>query len=432
MTPKRFVFVLNKPNRETAVMNSIAREIRKEVPDATIRLIRFDPDFVPAVMAVRPEVIFTYPMTSVGLSLPYYLFKHHFRSKVVCFRAEGIIDPASPQSVANHVGYDAYGSTLVDYELFWGPGPAKLIGDELLKRGKVSSPGRIRAFGYPRLERYFGIAPAEGYAALPEAVLQKLSRYGRARTLLFATGFHFANYNRETIYAAKDLNAEEKEHELLGIIEEVKRFRASWIDSIRRAAVAHPELLFVLKKHPIERRPDYETLEDVPNVLYVADDIDIADLMERSGLFFHYGSTSLVDAYLAGVPGIYVHSTEERCHNWFPDLGWPSARSVTPDEFASVVEDFRAGRIRQDRADPAIQAVLDWNFNIRDGEPYRPAAALAEFLLSPEPAQKVSFYDPYLWRALWWYYYPAARRRFGPPVKKALRSVRELLQPSRR
>lgn len=428
MTPSRFVFVLNKPNRETAVMNAIAREVRKRVPDAKIYLIRYDADFIPAVMAVRPEVILTFPMTSVGLSLPYYLFKHHYGCKVVCFRAEGILDPTSAQSAANHVGYDSYGPTLVDYELFWGPGPAALIGDELLKRRRVSSPDRIRAFGYPRLERYFGIPPAEGFAALTEIMVSRLAMYGRERTLLFATGFHFANYNRETIHAAKDLNAEEKEQDLLAVIEEVKRFRANWADAIRDAAGAYPDLLFVLKKHPIERKEDYAALAELPNLLYVAEDIDIADLMERSAVFFHYGSTSLVDAYLAGVPAIYVHSSERRCHEWFPDLGWPSVCSITPDRIKDMVGEFRDGRIRQSWDDAAIRGVLEWNFNIQNGVPYHPAAAIAEFLLTPEPPQAVSLIDPYLWRALKWYYYPAARRRIGPLVKKGLRSMRKFLQ----
>jgi hypothetical protein len=312
----------------------------------------------------------------------------------------------------------------VDGEIFWGPGPAKLIGDALLAAGKLSAPERIQCFGYPRLERYFGIAPPEGSSALPEALTARLAQFGRERTVLLATGFHFANYTREMIFAAKDLDAENRCEELLGIIEEVKRFRTSWIQNVRRAAQDNPELLFVLKKHPIERREDYGALEGLENVLYAWQDVDIGDLIERAAAFFHYGSTSLADAYLARIPAVYVHSGEARCHAWFPDMGWPSARSVTSDRIPDVVREFRAGHIVQDDRDPRIKAVLEYNFNIRDGEPYRPSRRIAEYLLGDHPQQPISLLDPHMWRALSRHHYLRLRRAVGRPVKRALRAAR--------
>ena len=426
---KRILFVLNKPNRELAIMNAIRREIAELAPDAETRVVPYDTTFMDEVLAFRPDVMMTFPMTSVGLAEPYYVFKHLFGTRVFCFRAEGIIDPGSPHSVANHVGYDAYGPTLVDGEVFWGPGPAKLIGDALLVVGKLSSAERVRCFGYPRLERYFGAIPAEGLAVLPEPLRARLAAAGRQRTVLLATGFHFANYTRDMIFAAKDLDAENRCDELLQIIEEVKRFRRSWIEGVRQAARENPELLFVVKKHPIERREDYSALEGIDNVLYVWQDIDIGDLIERAAVFFHCGSTSLADAYLARVPAVYVHSREPRCHRWFPDMGWPSARSATSEQIADVVREFRAGGVAHDDRDPGIRAVLDYNFNIRDGEAYTPSRRIAEYLLQDHPAQRISLFDGHRWRALVRYYYLKLRRRVGPPVKRALRAAWARLQP---
>jgi surface carbohydrate biosynthesis protein len=425
---KRILFILNKPNRELAIMNAIRREIADLAPDAETKVVPYDARFMDEVLAFRPDVMMTFPMTSVGLAEPYYVFKHLFGTQVYCFRAEGIIDPGSPQSVSNHVGYDEYGPTLVDGEIFWGPGPAKLIGDALLAANKLSSPDRVNCFGYPRLERYFGAAPIEGSAILSEPVRARLEAYGRKRTILLATGFHFANYTREMIFAAKDLDAENRCDELLGIIEEVKRFRASWIEGVLRAARESPDLLFVLKKHPIERREDYSALEEFKNVLYVWQDVDIGDLIERAAAFFHYGSTSLADAYLARVPAVYVHSREPRCHQWFPDMGWPSARSVTSEQIPEVVGEFRAGRIVHDEGDPGIKAVLDYNFNIRDGEAYQPSRRIAQYLLQDHQPQRVPVFDAHRWRALSRYYYFKLRRTVGRPIKKALRSAMARLQ----
>ena len=425
---KRFLFVLNKPNRELAIMNAVKREIVALAPDSEVKVVPYNAGFMEEVLAFRPDVMMTFPMTSVGLAEPYYVFKRLFGTRVFCFRAEGIIDPGSPQSVSNHVGYDRYGPALVDGEIFWGPGPAKLIGEALLAGNKLSDPARIQCFGYPRLERYFGIAPPEGASALSRALEARLAAFGPARTVLLATGFHFANYTREMIFAAKDLDAENRCEELLGIIEEVKRFRASLIDGVYRAARDNPDLLFVLKKHPIERREDYRALEDVANVAYVWEDVDIGDLMERAAIFFHYGSTSLADAYLARIPAVYVHSREARCHNWFPDMGWPSACSVTSEHIPEAVRDFRAGRIAQDERDPRIKAVLEYNFNIRDGEEYRPSRRIAQYLLADHGLQRISWLDTHMWRALSRHYYLRLRRAVGQPVKRALQAARARLQ----
>jgi hypothetical protein len=420
----RFVFVLNKPNRELSIMNAIKHEMAALDPTVDVKILPFDSRFMEAAVAHRPDAILTYPMTGVGLSSPYYVLKHLFGSKIFCFRAEGIIDPGNPQSVSNHVGFDRYGPGLVDYEVFWGPGPAKLIGDALLRLGKLSSPQRIMCFGYPRLERYFGVTPPDGFLPLSQAIERKLATYGKGCTILFATGFHFANYTRETIFAARDLDAENRCDELLGIIEEVKRFRASWVEGVSQAARENPDILFVLKKHPIESRQDYVQLEQLDNILYVWQDVDIADLIERAALFFHYGSTSLADAYLARVPAIYLYSAEARCRKWFSDMGWPSARSVSSDRITQIVSDFRAGLIVHDPHDPRVKSILDYNFNIRDGEPYRPSQAVARLLLEhDEPAQSVAL-DPHMWRAVAHHYYLRTRRLIGPPMKRALRAMR--------
>jgi len=423
MSFKRILFILNKPNRELAIMNAICREIAALAPQTETKVIPYDGSFVDEVVAFRPDVVLTFPMTSVTLAAPYYIFKHLFGTRVCCFRAEGIIDPSSPSSVANHVGYDRYGPTLIDGEIFWGPGPAKLIGDALVASNKLSSMERVKWFGYPRLERYFGVPPADGADELPAAVAARLAKHGREHTVLFATGFHFANYNREMIFAAKDLDAENRCDELLSMIEEVKRFRAGWIEAISRTAGENPELLFVLKKHPIEKREDYAALEDLPNVLYVWQDIDIGDLIERAGIFFHYGSTSLADTYLASVPAIYVYSREAGCRNWFPDMGWPSAQSVPADAIPGAVRDFRTGRIVYDNNDPRVKAVLDFNFNIREGEPYRPSRKIAEFLLQDGSPQRVALLDRYKWRSLCRFYYYRLRRIVGRPIRNALRAA---------
>ena len=147
------------------------------------KIIRYDDRFMAEVLAFRPDVMLMFPMTSVTLAVPYHVFKHLFGTRDFCFRAEGIVDPNSPSSLSNHIEYDRYGATLVDGDIYWGPGSAKLIGDALVARGKLSSPERVRCFGYPRIVRYFGIPPAATAVEPPQSLASRLVASEGCRTV---------------------------------------------------------------------------------------------------------------------------------------------------------------------------------------------------------------------------------------------------------
>ena len=418
---RRVLLVLNKPNREGPVMQSIAKALLSQDASLHVKIVAFDSHFFDAVLDFRPNIILTYPMTAVGLASFYYVFKFLFHCIVICYRTEGIVVAGSKSNIANHVGYDRYGARLVDYEIFWGDNSASAIGPVLLEQNKLSSRERVKVFGYPRLEKYF--QPEEDESAeLPTEISARLQEYGRARTVLLATGFHFANYTRADIFAAKDLDAENQEQELLAAIEGVKEFRAAWINSIIVAATSRPDFFFVLKKHPIERREDYMQLAKLPNVLVVWQDLDIAHLMRASGLFFHYGSTTLADAYLARVPAVHVHSPDPRCSNWYQDLGWPSDRKIFVEEISETVNEYAAGQLHFKMTE-AMWKVLKQQFAIDDPAEYHPSKRIAEFLLTRRGPQRISIADSYLWRAILVHYLPKVRRIVAPPVKRVLQAM---------
>ena len=103
----------------------------------------------------KPDVILTFPFTCTGFAAWYYVFKLFFRCKILSLRAEGVVDLSSEYNIQWAIGFDHYGSRLVDYELFWGSQVAEAIGRNLLKQGKLSSMDRVKIVGYPRLEPYF-------------------------------------------------------------------------------------------------------------------------------------------------------------------------------------------------------------------------------------------------------------------------------------
>lgn len=393
----KILLVLNKPNREMPIMEAIKREVLALDPRAQVEITEMvAAGFNKFVFAFRPDVIMTFPFTVEGFSRWYYLFKVLLGSRIVSLRAEGVIDFEYDYSVQWAVGFDDYGDTLVDCELFWGEKMARVVGGELLRQGKLSSMERTRVVGYPRLESYFrnGDAPA---AVLPERLACRLAAYPRSRTLLFITGFHLANYTRQNLFDAGDLNAEEMIDELLEAVERSKRFRAAWIESVTRAATENPDALIVLKKHPIEKREDYEHLSALPNVLFVYEDIQVEELIPHASVFFHYGSTALADAYLTGIPAIYVYSPDNQ--QWYTDLGWPSSRRVHVGDVPATVRDVLEHGLAFERT-PEVDRVLHEIFNIAPGRAYAPAREIAKVLLEPAPPQRISPFDRHLIRAV--------------------------------
>lgn len=392
----RILLVLNKPNREIPIMEAIRREVLALAPDARVELHELvRPDFNAFVLRFRPHVILTYPFTCVGFSRWFYVFKLLLRCRVVCLRAEGVVDLSSQRSIDWATGYDTYGPGLVDAELFWGPRVAAVIGANLVRQGKLSGLERVRSVGYVRLESYFdpGVKPR----ALPGAIERFLDGAPRGRTALFITGFHMANYTRADLLRAADLDAEHRLDELLGWVEATKRLRASWIQMVRQVALDNPDLRLLLKKHPIEQASDYDALAGLQNLTFVHQDIEIQDLVGRCGLFLHYGSTAAVDAYLSRIPTVLIESDDWRAAG-FSDLGWPATyRCDVAEVPAFVARHARTPMPFETSAD--VARVLHDVFSIEPGRPYRPAAEIAAILVSDERvASPVN--DPWFWRAV--------------------------------
>lgn len=414
------LLVLNKPNRESVIMEAIKTEILNFDNNARVRIQEFNRTFIRDILQFKPNVIVTFPMTCLGLSSIYYIFKLLFKCSVVCFRAEGIFDFNSPKNIEAHIGYDKYGPRLVDYEIFWGERPAKVLGDVLIRQKKLRSDGNIKYYGYPRLERYFSQKDKPALAVLPKRVAEKIATYSKDKIVFFITGFHFANYTKSDLYAAKDLDAEHRCEELLQIVDVIKSFRKQWVMAVFESAKAHPDLLFMVKKHPIEKIEDYTTFLDHKNILYIYEDIDIADLMPLTGLFFHYGSTSLADTYLSGIPSVFVYSDNEQCRAWYPDMGWPSTSQVHVSSIPQKIDEFISGKLVF-RFTPDMSQVLKDNFNFERDAAYRPSAEIAQLLLNCRPTPRIYWSDIYFWKAIYIYSARFFWKKLEKFIKKILR-----------
>lgn len=378
-------------------MESIKRELISLRHDAIVEIREMDsPHFNRFVLKFRPQVILTFPLSCKGYSRWYYIFKLLLDTKIFSFRAEGAVNFDFEYSVAWSVGYDSYGKTLVDYELFWGEKLGKIVGHHLVQQGKLSSMDRVKTVGYPRLEAYFENDP-RSEPLLPSRIREKLSHYPKTKIVFCITGFHLADYSKQDLFDAKDLDAENRLDELLEAVNISKRFRSEWIANIIRSAEENPEALIIVKKHPIEKCEDYDVLREINNILYIYEYIQVQDLISYAGIFFHYGSTAVVDAYLAGVPSIYAYSEANK--EWYADLGWPSTLKVPISEMGNTIKNFLSGSIHY-RSTPEMRKTLKEIFDLEPGQPYHPAHKVAEILLDPTPPQKIYLSDLFFWISL--------------------------------
>lgn len=392
---KRIVLIIGKPSREAPIMASIKKEILSLAPQTEIRVWeRFSPSLYQDVAEFKPDVILTTPFNAVGLSRIFYLFKFYLKCKVISLTDEGVVDFNVPNNVAWAVGMDRYGKSLIDYEIFWGPKMAREIGGRRLAQGKISSAERNKVIGYPRLQSYFTNDLSD--LPLPSRVQSRLTSFEKKNVVLFITGFQLANYTKEDLFNAGDLDAENKCDELLVAVERAKKYRQEWIEQILIAANENKDMLIVVKKHPVEKLKDYPQFENVANILHVYEDCELQSVMQYAGLFVHYGSTSLVDAYLLQVPSVYVYAEGA---NWYTDLGWPSSRKTHLHEVLNVISEYKNGLVQFELI-PQMQQIMFDMFNIEVGKPYNPSKTIAELLLSDEPPLRIPLTDRYLWRAL--------------------------------
>lgn len=397
LEPVKVLLVLNSYDRENSIMESIKREILTLRPNATVKIKRFDArGIIRFTFNYRPNVILTYPFASIGFSYWYYVFKFFMRLKIVVLRVEGVVDFNNEFNVMSHVGFDKYGKSLVDTEIFWGSKTASVLGQKLLEQRKISSAERVKVAGYPRLESYFDTNLHKS-PGLPASLKKSLSGYKKKNILFFVTGFHMANYSRKNLIEAGDLDAGNNMEDLLERVENSKKIRTEWVDSIIAAAEKNPDMLFLVKKHPSETRENYKDFEDRHNIIFVYDVIDLNAIIPNVGIFFHYGSTSLVDAYLSRTLSVYVYSKHNK--EWYSDKGWPSSVKANIDDICQVIERYRAGKYLFELTGGMRQVLKDI-FNIQDGKQYEPAKHIAHLILDTSRPQRILLLDPYLWRAV--------------------------------
>jgi surface carbohydrate biosynthesis protein len=415
---KRIVIILNHADRERRNINKLKKAINHNNPSIEVHILPYrDKSFVFKVLEISPQVIMTFPFTAATTSRAFYLLKYLLNCVLVSFRAEGIMNLESEIQRKAFTGFEKYGVNLVDYEIFWGPGMARTIGNMLLEQSKISSLDRINWFGSPIVEDY--VKPSyEGSCSLPDHISKKISQYSKERIVLIATGFLFAEYTDKNILVAGDIvdrssvTFQQDFEEAQNAVQLCRRFREMWIDVIIRNALKYSNLLFVVKTHPQEivvyrnkNVAPYEIFNKYNNILLINETIPFRSLINESSLLFHYGSTTSIEAYLSQVPSVFVDSKQLDLKGnkllFTADIGIPSTISADISEVSSIISKHHEYPIPFELNDETERKLNEF-FGYKRGGEYDPSNRIAKFLISlfNEKGQLIPYDDIYLARAI--------------------------------
>jgi hypothetical protein len=420
MSNERILLVLNHAIRERTHFEAIRRQILELAPSVKVEILEYrDVMFLQKAIDFRPQVIMTFPFTAVTIADRFYPIKFLTNCRIITYRAEGGLLDYSGVIVENtfFVGYDRYGPTLVDRELFWGRKMAAYAVPLLLKQDKLSSPDRIGVVGYPEYESYFG-SLNDGSPDLPSEIAKRISCYSKERIIFLVTGFHGSLYTKEDIINAKDWydplapDADEKLRWALTEVENIGRFKQYWIEKTLESAKSNPEVLHILKCHPLEsliqekkKHDPYTSLNGYPNILYVQN-VPVRPLLQRCGLFLHYGSTTLAESILLKIPSAFVYSEAIYPRRKDSDFAKLSTMLVDIAELPKVVAEHLRTPARFELTPQMEKALFDV-FNINSAHLagnllYRPSREIALVLVNSlnEAPQSVEPEDPHLLRSM--------------------------------
>ncbi len=113
-------------------------------------------------------------------------------------------------------------------------------------------------------------------------------------------------------------------------------------DMLRKAVEDHPDVLFVMKRHPNEANPSITkenpnemiALRDYPNVLYITANENLHDIISASDIWTGFETTTAIEAWLMGKQTLFINPDPDfNRTNIFK--GNPLIR--TPEEFSRII-----------------------------------------------------------------------------------------------
>lgn len=382
--------------REVILENNPQNEVYVEDFDACYRIYLYRPDVI----------VSTLPRDNLGASLLTFA-KYLYGSVIITMPTEGLMS-LDEDILEKVIGYGEYDEKLVDYYFFWGKGMAEGMRPLLLRERKVSSADRVKTFGYiPYETKHMSKYAHE--TALIENLNKIINKYDKVFT--FVTGFHNADITlqdrvNEGYFSDKDNIDKDEAQKIETMIRINRKYRDNYMRSVVEGAKQYPNILFIVKLHPVEvenirldSKYYYSQYENIPNVFLVKEAIPISIILNITDVFFHYGSTAGMEAYIYRIPMVQLTNEDEnKPKDCVGDVFFKSHIMVNAEDTNIVqkVIDSDLVFFRLEETEEILYNLMNYKFD----EEYKPAEKLAQFILEEKEAQKLSKENVYFKKIL--------------------------------
>lgn len=405
---KKILLVINSRDREIVTINKIENAILKLQPDAIIEIDElYKKGFIKRSLKFHPDIIMTFPFTGLDVHHSFYIIKFCTNCAICCFRTEGF-------SVSGlydiFVGIGKYCNNIVDREIFWGSEMASYVGNKLLSQNKLKSDKQIAITGYPKYE---DLAQELNFANTDKRQKDLIESFDKKKRILFLTGFNYADYSKEDLFLAGDLElSENKLQQWLNVIEATKRMRNIWIEKIISCARENSDHLFIVKMHPSEisniatKGNPYEKFLGLENILMLKNELTTIDLMKISGILFHYGSTAVTESYVTKIPSVMLRYN---CQEFQSEVGSHflcekvlSDEVYEVEEAESAVRKYIQNEIKYHKDEEKAKIMKNiFNMDItEDIALYNPSLETAKIILELKNPSNINFSNKFLQTAL--------------------------------
>jgi len=390
MKVKKCLILYNNYNREFDYLQIIKRILKNDFNiDARIQSRYPSLNLLRTGITFKPNVILTFPLTALGLSTELHILKFLFNCKIISLRTEGVFNYDNSTEMISVTGIDSYSKFLIDFEVFWGPKPARVIGEKLFETNKISSLDRVKYYGYPKWDIEFKIDDEL------ECLKQQISDNSYQDTLLFVTGFQTSSYdNMQKIIHAGDIPKNNISN-IIRTAQLTKTFKSNFENTINSAARINNKTFFIIKIHPLESESDYNF--NAQNIKVVQNSQKVYDLLCISDYFFHYGSTSAAEAYLLKKPVYYYYDIP--LNEYYTDLKWPSNKKIRLHDLESFISN-KEYKTSSEIPPTLIKNVLRENFNYTDGKEYKPSFLIAKLISRDSKPQTIGLCNKFLLKSV--------------------------------
>lgn len=351
------------------------------------------------VLDFRPNVIITIPPRDYNSSNTLTIMKILTGAIIISMMSEGY-HSLEPDDVQMANGYNLYSDKLIDYYIMWGPKTSRVLGQNLLKDGKLSDIRRVKSTGYIAYE-----------TSKMQKIYRKTNYYQKIhswkdkyqKNVLVITGFTSADSNIKELLALGFFRNKTKFKELTekdisfgnNIIRMESKFREKYIEDVEEAAKKYTNIGFIIKLHPIEisrKTRYYDRLAQYNNILVIKEAIPIGMLLGMVDVMVHYNSTSNNEAYISNIPTIQRYAEPE---DNLITFGWQKLSEST--EIIDIND--REGFMRCILNDLRFQEISNMNhilydyFGWKQGKKYQPTIKISNIILKATKKQKLCIYD---------------------------------------